>query len=145
MQTLHFNINIQAPAKKVWEILWNDDTYRQWTKAFSETSYAKSDWKEGSKILFLDGQGSGMYSTIAKKIPNEFMSFKHIGEVKDNVEQPLTPESESWSGSMENYTLKENNGNTQLSVDVDIVDEHKDTFEKMFPEALNNVKRLSEA
>jgi hypothetical protein len=132
-------------AKKVWEILWNDDTYRQWTKAFSDTSYAKSDWKEGSKILFLDGEGSGMYSTIAKKVPNEFMSFKHIGEIKNNIEQPLTSESASWSGSTENYTLKENNGTTRLSVDIGMVDEHKAAFEKMFPEALNNVKQLAEA
>lgn len=145
MKTLQFNIDIQAPAKKVWDTLWNDDTYRQWTKSFSETSYAKSDWKEGSKILFLDGGGSGMYSIIAKKVPNVFISFKHLGEVKDHVEQPLTPETEAWSGGLENYTLKEENGSTKLIVDVDMAEGHASSFEKMFPEALKRVKQLAES
>ncbi|MGQ0827139.1 MAG: hypothetical protein ACT4ON_01965 [Bacteroidota bacterium] len=86
-----------------------------------------------------------MFSKIDKMIPNEFMSFKHLGVVKDGKEQPADKETEKWSGSMENYTLKENSGITTLKVDIDVIEGFKDYFEKTFPKALENVKSLSES
>src|SRR4051794_34232958 len=59
MKKEKFSINIKASAKKVWQVLWSDATYRQWTSAFSEGSYAVSDWKQGSKIQFLSPNGDG--------------------------------------------------------------------------------------
>ncbi|MEI9912589.1 MAG: hypothetical protein WDO71_24880 [Bacteroidota bacterium] len=54
MQRINFSISINAPKEKVWQVLWNDSSYRQWTSAFSEGSYVVTDnWKEGTKILFL--------------------------------------------------------------------------------------------
>jgi hypothetical protein len=88
-------------------------TYRSWTSTFSEGSYAVSDWKDGSKILFLSANGDGMFSIIAKQVPNEFMSFKHLGIVKGGEEQPGNKETQKWSGAMENYTLREANGMTE--------------------------------
>jgi uncharacterized protein YndB with AHSA1/START domain len=75
MEKLNFNIVINATPEKVWKVLWNDDTYRKWTSAFAEGSHAETDWKQGSKVLFLDGKGEGMVSKIAESRPNEFMSF----------------------------------------------------------------------
>lgn len=48
MTTLEFKIEINAPKEKVWDILWNDATYKQWTSVFCEGNYVVSDWKEGS-------------------------------------------------------------------------------------------------
>ncbi|HUM45794.1 MAG TPA: SRPBCC domain-containing protein [Chitinophagales bacterium] len=141
MQTLSIPIKINAPKEKVWKVLWDDTTYRQWTGAFHEGSYAVSDWNEGSKILFLGpGGDGGMYSTIAKKIPNEFMSFKHLGEVKDGKEQPTS----EWSGAFENYTLKETAGVTELTVEIDVTDDFSNYFKDTFPKALEKVKSLAE-
>lgn len=145
MKTLQFSINIKAPKEKVWQTLWEDNTYRKWTSAFSEGSYAVSNWKEGDKVLFLSPKGDGMYSIIAKKIPNEFMSFKHLGEVKNGKEEPANEETEKWAGSMENYTLKESDGTTTLIVDIDVTEEFSDYFKRTFPKALENVKYLSES
>lgn len=141
---MQFSTSISAPRNKVWDILWNDETYRKWTSVFMEGSYAESDWNEGSKILFLDGQGRGMYSTIDKKVPGEFMSFRHIGELKDGKEQPVD-ETKGWSGSTENYTLREADGKTELLVEMDIVPEMADYFNKTFPLALEKVKSLAES
>lgn len=140
---MSFSINIHASKNKVWNVLWNDDTYRKWTSAFMEGSCAESDWNEGSSILFTDGKGSGMYSVIDKKVPGEFMSFRHIGELKDGVKQPVD-ETKGWSGSTENYTLKEADCATELVVEMDMVPEMADYFNKTFPVALENVKQLSE-
>ncbi len=144
MTTLHFTVMIAAPGEKVWQILWDEATYKKWTAVFSEGSHAISDWKEGSKITFLSAGGDGMYSVIARLIPNEFMSFKHIGVIKNNEEQPIDEETKKWSGSFENYTLKETNGNTELIVDMDVADEYLDYFNKTFPNSLQVVKELAE-
>lgn len=139
-----YSVQINAPKEKVWNTLWNDDSYRKWTSVFHEGSYADTDWNEGSKVLFLSGDGNGMYSTVAKNIPNEFMSFRHLGVVKEGVEQPLDEETKQWSGAMENYTLKENNGVTELTTEMDLTDEFEDYFNKTFPTALEKLKELSE-
>jgi uncharacterized protein YndB with AHSA1/START domain len=144
MEKINFSISINAPKEKVWSTLWDDETYRKWTSAFSPTSYAQSDWKEGSKILFLDGQGSGMVSKIETLRPNEFMSFKHLGEVKNGVEDTESERVKAWAGGFENYTLKETDGKTELVVDLDMQEEFKDMFMQMFPKALEQVKQLSE-
>ena len=144
MEKLNFNVVINATPEKVWKVLWSDDTYRRWTSAFAEGSRAETDWKQGSKVLFLDGQGMGMVSKIAENRPNEFMSFEHLGEVKDGVEDTTSEKVKGWAGAHENYTLKKVNGKTELSVDMDINEEYKEMFAKIFPVALDNVKQLSE-
>jgi hypothetical protein len=144
MEKTNFSTTINAPKVKVWKVLWDDATYRKWTSVFSPTSYAETDWKEGSKVLFLDGQGSGMVSKIEANRPNEFMSFKHLGIVKDNVEDTESDAVKGWAGAFENYTLKEVNGVTELLVELDMNEEHKEMFMGMFPKALEQVKILSE-
>src|SRR5215510_8339251 len=139
MKTLNFSIRIKAPKQKVWKTLWEDETYKKWTSAFSEGSYAVSDWQEGSKILFLSPGGEGMYSVIDKKVPNEFMSFKHLGVVKDGKEQPADNETKDWSGAMENYTLTEKKDGVELSLAMDITDAHENYFKETFPKAFEKV------
>lgn len=143
MTKLNFTININAPAAKVWQVLWSDSTYRKWTSAFQEGSYAVSDWNEGSKIQFLTPEGDGMFSIITESKPKKLMAFKHLGIVKKFKEQPGSDETNSWSGSMETYVLKEENGNTVLDVQLDAVEEYKDYFQKTFPKALDLVKQLA--
>ncbi|MBA2423398.1 MAG: SRPBCC domain-containing protein, partial [Chitinophagales bacterium] len=66
MQKLNFSTSINASKEKVWKTLWDDSSYRKWTGAFQEGSYAETDnWKEGSKVLFLDGKRNGMVSQVA--------------------------------------------------------------------------------
>ena len=144
MEKLQFRISIDAPPEKVWDILWNDASYREWTSVFSEGSKVETDWKKGSKVLFLDGSGEGMVSRIEDLIPNEFMSFKHLGMVKDGVEDFSSDKVKEWTGSMENYTLKNVNGKTELLMDMDVTGEYKDHLQTAFPKALNKVKELAE-
>lgn len=144
MEKLVFSISITATPEKVWNILWADATYRKWTSAFMEGSYAVTDWKEGSKVLFLDGRGMGMVSRIAVNRPNEYMSIEHLGEVKDGVEDTTSDRVKAWAGAHENYTLKKINDQTELTIDMDITKEFKEMFAQIWPKALANVKTLSE-
>jgi len=145
MKQLNFTIHINAPREKVWKVLWDDASYRKWTAVFSEGSYAVTDWQEGSKVLFLSPSGEGMFSRIAKSVPNQLMSFEHLGTVKDGVEQPATDETKGWEGAMENYQLEDKNGGTQLTLTMDMMEAHENYFKEHFPKALETVKSLAES
>lgn len=144
MKKVNFSVKINAPKEKVWKALWDDASYRKWTGVFSEGSHAVTDWKEGSSVLFLGGEGDGMFSTIAKNIPNEFMSIRHLGIVKGGKEQPDDDETKKWSGALENYTLQEKNGLTEVHIEMDMSEEHENYFNETFPKALAALKSLAE-
>ncbi len=144
MKKAIFSIKINAPKLKVWEALWKDRNYREWTSAFTEGSYAVSDWEEGSKILFLAPDGGGMYSEIEKLVPNEYMSFKHLGEVKDGKELPADETTSSWYGAHENYRLTETGGVTEVQVEVEIEEKSDQYFQEAFPKALAKLKAIAE-
>jgi hypothetical protein len=145
MEKKEFKISIDAPRDKVWDVLWNDETYPEWTSVFAEGSHAKTDWEEGSTVHFLDGKGSGMISKIKRKKPYEFMSFEHLGVIKDDIQDTESEEVKQWAGAHEDYTLHDRNGKTELVVEMDIVEDYADYFMKTFPKALQSVKQLSEA
>lgn len=144
MQTLQFTIEINAPASKVWSVLWDDATYRKWTTAFCEGSYAVSNWNEGDSIHFLSPSGDGMYSKIDRKIDNKFISFNHIGNIKDYKEMPIDEETKNWSNSFENYELNEENGKTTVLVSIDSLEQYVSFFNSTMPKAMELVKNLSE-
>ena len=144
MQKLTFSTTINAPKEKVWRVMLEDPTYRQWTSAFHEGSYAVTDWKAGSKALFLIPEGHGMVSRIAAHRPNEFLSIEHLGEVKNGVEDTTSEAVKSWEGAHENYTLKETNGVSTLTVDMDMGEDFKKFFQETWPKALRKLKDLSE-
>lgn len=145
MERLHFSVDINASKEKVWDTLWAKGKYEAWTAVFSEGSTVETDWKEGSKVLFTDGKGSGMVSKISANKPNEYMSFTHLGEMKDGVEDTTSEKVKQWQGCTESYTLTESNGGTKLEVDMDITADFKDYFENTWPKAIETIKTLAEA
>lgn len=144
MEKQSFKITIDAPREKVWDILWDDTTYRDWTSVFSPGSTVETDWEEGSRILFLDDKKDGMVSRIARKVDTEFMSFEHLGEVHNGVEDTGSEKVKKWAGATENYTLKDVNGKTELTVEMDVTDDFKDYFAKTWPKALDRLKSITE-
>lgn len=144
MKKMEFSITINASPLKVWETIIGKDTYNQWTAAFAEGSTVKTDWKKGSKALFLDGKGNGMVSEIVESIPGKFLSIHHLGEVKDGVEDPTTYQAEQWGDALENYTLNEVDGKTVWQVDMDMVEEYQQYMNDTWPLALAKVKELAE-
>ncbi|HZH95323.1 MAG TPA: SRPBCC domain-containing protein [Flavisolibacter sp.] len=145
MKKLNFSTNINASKEIVWQSLWDGANYPTWTSVFSEGSHVITDgWKEGTKVLFLDGKGCGMVSTVAANKVNQYMSFTHLGMVDDGKEDTSSEKVKEFAGATETYTLNEAGGVTSLTVEVDITDEHAEYFTKTFPVALEKVKSLSE-
>lgn len=146
MNTLNYSIFINADKEKVWNTMLEDATYRQWTKAFNETSHYVGDWSEGSKIHFLgtDENGDnlgGMVSEIAKNIPFEYVSIKHLGIIENGVEKPYDENTVGF----ENYSFTEKDGGTQLDVELtNLPVEYQDMMNEMWPKALDILKEISE-
>ncbi|MES2681802.1 MAG: SRPBCC domain-containing protein [Bacteroidota bacterium] len=147
MEKLTFKTEINAPREKVWTSLWEDKNYRDWTSVFAEGSKAETDWKKGSKVLFLDSKNDGMSSVIVENIPNQHMSIAHIGAVVKGVEYLDRPEDEVWRGAHENYTLTAAGPKTQLSVELEskgMDPKMLEYFEQAWPKALEKLKELAE-
>lgn len=148
MKKLHFSINIDAPKEKVWNTMLEDSTYREWTEEFSKGSYYVGDWSEGSKILFLgpgqNGEMGGMVSRIKENRQHEFVSIEHLGIIKDGKEDLTSDEVTKWAGALENYTLKDSAGKTELLIELDINEEYKEMMENMWPKALQKLKDIAE-
>ena len=146
MKTLQFTQEIKAPAQKVWDTLWNEATYPQWTAPFNPNggSVMQSDWKVGGKTLFLDTKGSGMVSTIRTKNEPYEMVFEHLGEVIDGNEDTTSEKVKSWAGSLEEYHLSERDGSTTLKASVQTGEEWEEMMNHGFTEGLEIVRKLSE-
>ncbi len=150
MQKLHFSIQIQAPKEKVWDTMLQDSTYREWTKPFNAGSYYKGSWDQGAEIRFVgtDEGGNeygGMFAKIKENRLHEFISIEHLGLIGlDGSVDTTSDEVKKWTPAFENYTFKEVDGGTEVSVDVDTNDEYKEMFEGMWPKALQVLKELCE-
>ncbi|TKC05584.1 SRPBCC domain-containing protein [Pedobacter polaris] len=146
---MEFNIEINAPREKVWDVLFGEETYPLWTSAFGEGSRVETDWQKGSKALFLGSGNSGMVSKIADNVPNEYMSIEHLGMIKNGIEDYDSEEVKSWAGAKENYTLTDLDGKTNLYIFMEMDESEKnkpmiDMFADMWPKALAKVKELAE-
>lgn len=149
MEKLRQTIFINAPRQRVWDVMLSDRTYRQWTSAFTSGSYYKGDWNKGSKILFLapdpDGSGDhGMVSRIRENRPHEYISIEHLGVVHKGVEDTESAEAKKWAPAYENYTFAAKNGGTELTIEMDIEAKEKESFEKMWKDALSRLKKIAE-
>jgi uncharacterized protein YndB with AHSA1/START domain len=148
-QKLTTSIFINSPREKVWDTLLGYNTYKEWTKPFNPTSRFEGDWSEGSKILFFgtDENGEnegGMVSRIAKNVPNEYISIKHIGIIENGIEDTTSPKARSWAPAYENYTLTEKGDGTEIVIDQDLDKEHIPMFKEMWEKALQELKKLAE-
>ncbi|OCA79441.1 ATPase [Chryseobacterium contaminans] len=139
MEQLSYEIEINAEPEKVWSVLWSDITYRQWTTAFTEGSFYEGALEENSIVKFLDPKNNGMYSKVIKVIPNEEITFLHLGEIYEGIEV-----AQEWGDATEAYFLEENEEGTLLRTVINTPAEFKTFFEEKFPKAMNIVKHLSE-
>jgi len=147
-EALHFEKNINASAKNVFETMLDKKQFPVWTAEFNPELHFIGSWEKDCEIIFLgtdkDGNMGGMLSKVKENIPNKFISIEHLGLIQNGREITSGPEVEGWVGAMENYTFKEENGKTLVSVDVDVNQEFKSYFLKTWPKALKKLKTICE-
>lgn len=145
METLNYEKVIHAPIQKVWDLLWNQETYKEWTQYFMQDSQLKTDWKINGKTYFVDAKGDGMVSTIKSLNEPYEIVFSHLGRVKDGVEDTKSQAVEEWSGMEEKYFLRAINENTtELRAITHVEKNAIDFMNEGFNKGFELIKNLAE-
>lgn len=145
MKKLEFKIDINAPKKRVWEVLTQLDTYEQWVKDSWPGSSYKGEWKEGEQIRFVGDNGGGTLAVLEKCKPFDQIFAKHIAVLlPGGVIDTESDMAKTWTGTTESYTLTEKEGATRLDVVMHAPPDWEEMFVKGWPQALQNIKRLAE-
>jgi hypothetical protein len=151
MKKIKFKVSINAPANRVYDFMLgisNKSNYEQWTSLFNPTSTYEGSWNKGSKMLFIGtdekGEKGGMVSEIFENILNRFISIRHYGLLKANVEITEGPEVEKWANGFENYSFLEKNGTTTVTVELDTSEDFVDYMNQTYPKALDKLKEICE-
>lgn len=146
MSSIHSSITIKAAKEKVWNTMLQQETYRIWTAEFGAGSCFEGSWEEGQKIRFLGPDGSGgIASVIAENQPYRYLSIKHLGIIKDGVEDMESPDARTWASAYENYTFTERADGTELKVEMSgIPAKFEQYMTDTWPKALAKLKSLCE-
>lgn len=145
MKVLEYSIVIAADRKTVWEKMLGPETYKAWTGPFCEGSYYEGSWEAGAKIFFLAPGGGGMSSVIDESRPHEFVSIKHVGFVKDGVEDTESEAVRGWAPAFEKYWFVETPVGTEIRVSLECEDTWAGVMDEAWPKALAILKSLCEA
>ncbi len=144
MKTIKKSILIQASKEKVWEVLTLDRYTKDWYAVFSPGSYAVTDWKTGSKALFLDHTNSGMLATIEESIPGKSLIVGYTGIVSDGKEDVDSAVAQQYKGGHETYRLTEEKGATRLDISSDMEENMFEMMSDKWEKAFERLKTLAE-
>jgi uncharacterized protein YndB with AHSA1/START domain len=145
MEHLKYEIEIGASAKKVWEIMLQKSTYKQWVaKSWPDSSY-EGKWEKGEKIKFIGPDGSGTLAELVEVKPYEKILMRHIALLGPNgVEDRTSQLATGWVGITEEYKFSERGGTTTLTVFIKTSPEWRKMFDDGWPTALQELKRITE-
>lgn len=143
MNELEFTVEINASKEKVWNTLWQDETFRQWSGLIDPGTYMKGELQLGNEVEFISAEnGYGVTSLVAEVVPTEYLLLKHQADTQDSGEQEREKE---WTGGEESYHLKEVSGVTSLTVTFSVPATQEEYFKENYPRALDCVKELAES
>jgi uncharacterized protein YndB with AHSA1/START domain len=150
MKKLHFEIKINAPKAKVWDMMLSHGTYEEWVSAGWGSSTYEGEWKRGSRIKFFGKDESGVNAggTVAEILdikPHEFVLAKHVASLTvGGAEDTDSDIAKGWIGTTENYYFTEEEGVTTLKVEIKTYPAWVAMFQDGWPKALAKLKELCE-
>ena len=142
MREMRFSTEIQATKERVWDTLWQDQTFREWAGIIDPGTHMVGELKEGSEVQFISGNEYGVTSLVEKLIPNEFLVLRHSADTQDSGKRERAQE---WTGGRETYSLSQKDGTTILTTAFDVPEEMEEYFTVNYPKALEQVKILAES
>ena len=138
------SILIDASKEKIWEVLLDDQYFRQWSCAFAPGSYADTDWSLNSIAEIKSPSEDGLFGKIILHRPQEAITIKYEG-VKINGDKDTTgQEAKNWIGCLETYHISEEGNSCLLSISQDTPKKYVHAFWSNWDEALERIKNLAE-
>lgn len=144
VKRIQFEATIRAPVSVVWETMFDAQSYRRWTTAFTEGSRYEGSWSEGSRILFIDASGDGMVSEIAENRRHEFLSIRHLGFISNGIEDTASDAVRAWAPAYENYTFSSVPEGTRLIIDQDVTADFEESMQVAWSKAFALLRELCE-
>ncbi len=145
---MRHSIEINASKEKVWKVLWDDQTLRDWAGIIDEGTYMTGNLQEGNEVNFIGnsegGVSYGVTSRVEKLIPNKYILLTRIADIKIDKDGKIEKRDKQWAGGTESYELEESNDKVTLSVTQDVPAELVEYFETKYPQVLQRVKVLAE-
>ncbi len=141
MNQIQSAVEIHSTKQKVWDTLWQDETFRQWAGIIDPGTYMKGELLEGNEVQFISGNGYGVTSLVEKVVVGEFLHLRHSADTQESGQQDREKE---WAGGEEIYSLTEKDGVTTLNVVFDVPPDMEEYFQDNYPKALQTVKDLAE-
>lgn len=135
MKQLEYKTEIAATPEKVWETLWNADSYSQWANG----NRFEGNWETGTEMKFFDAKNNGMYNLVEKNVPKKELKMKHLGWIMNGELSP-----QGWEDSNISYLLEEQGNSTVLKVKVNSLDEFVDFYNSYIPAIFQKIKEISE-
>lgn len=143
MNELQFSTEVHASKAKVWDSLWQDETFRQWAGLIDPGTYMVGEFEEGNEVQFISAEnGYGVTSLVEKVVPGELLILRHSADTQEEGSQDR---EKQWTGGKETYTLTEKDGSTMLTAAFDVPTELEEYFTINYPRALARVKEMAEA
>ncbi|MGQ7295975.1 SRPBCC family protein [Quadrisphaera sp. KR29] len=139
------SVEVAAPRERVWQVLLEDATYRQWSGVFFEGSYAETDWQEGSTVRFLGPSGEGLLGHVVTARHPELVDVEHDGLVVEGRDDTDSEAAREHRGTRETYRLTATPGGTRLHVSAPMSEDYDDDVLAAWDRALAEVAELAEA
>lgn len=143
-QVIENSLIIDAPKERVWDVLTKDELNRIWYAEFNEGTYAETDWKVGSKVIFTDSSKSGLIGTVTVNKLNEELVIEYIGEYINGKEDYDSENAEKLKGAKETYILSEKDGKTYLDITGDMDPDFCEMMSEAWERAMRKIKELAE-
>lgn len=149
MKKIHLSTLINVPAKKLWDVMLSEETYKEWTSEFHGGSSFKGNWGKGSTMLFVgpseDGKGEGgIASTVKENRPYEFLSLETAGFIQNGIIDSSSDAAKEWIGGIESYTFNEKDGGTELIIESEVAEDMFEEMESSWKRALAKLKEIAE-
>ncbi|WP_298806335.1 SRPBCC domain-containing protein [uncultured Pseudokineococcus sp.] len=143
IRVIETTVEVAAPPERVWDVLLDDATYRQWTAAFAEDCWAETDWSEGSEVRFLGPGRSGLRGRVVTSRRPELVDVEFDGLVVDGRDDVDSEGAREYRGAHETYRLSPVPGGTRLEISAAMEEEHHDAMTAAWDDALARVQELS--
>lgn len=137
--TIKKTVEVQAPPAKVWDVLLEPSSIKEWAKAFSEGTHVETTWQPGSEVVWKDGGGNVGAKGVV--VLHDRPSMLKVAFYDDVHAGPPAPTGEY----TEIYALAEKDGRTLLSIEVGPLPVRDvGTHAPMWDKALGAMKELAE-
>lgn len=78
MKELEFSIEINASKARVWDTLWQDESFRDWAGIIDPGTYMVGALQEGNLVQFISAEnGYGVTSLVEKLVVGELLLLRH--------------------------------------------------------------------